>query len=287
MTISSWLTIILMAKAAAAPQETALLDHSSRSSVGMPISGRVISDDRLELGLMRVQLLDIGSRRIVADSMLNAGGGFQLPAQPLGFYEFRIVGPAGESRYSLEIQTGSTSYLEIKLPHRNQNGQQATISAARLQHKTSKKAQKEIEAATRDFKKGNRLSAIEHLLLAEAHDPESFDIISNLGALYLKERDPDKALPWLNKAWRIDPNDSPNNTNLSAYYAYKDDYAKAEEFAVASLRTNPNSTHARYMLAVSLLKQGKDTAGARIHLNQIQGDFAPARNLLLSMQPKE
>ncbi|MCX6611557.1 MAG: hypothetical protein NTW74_11990, partial [Acidobacteria bacterium] len=199
----------------------------------------------------------------------------------------RIVGQAGESRYTLEIQSGSTSYLEIKLPQRNQAGQQATISASRLQHKTAKRAQKEIEAATREFKKGNRRQAIEHLLLGETFDPDNFDIVSNLGALYLKERDPEKALPWLNRAWHIDPNDAPNNTNLSAYYAYRDDYAKAEEFAVASLKTNPNSTHARYMLALSLLKQGKDTENARSHLNQIQGAFAPAKNLLLSMQPKE
>jgi len=287
MIVSSWLTIFLMANPAANPQEVVQMGHTSHASMDMPISGKVISDDRLELGLLRVQLIDIGSRRVVADAALSVGGGFQLPAQPIGFYEFRIVGQTGEPRYSLEIQTGSTSYLEIKLPHRNLNGQQATISAARLQHKTPKKAQKQIEAATKDFKKGDRLKAIDHLLIGDTYDPENFDILCNLGALYLKARDPEKAIPWLNKAWRIDPKDSPNNTNLSAYYAYKDDYAKAEEFAVASLKTNPNSTHARYMLAVSLLKQGKDMESARTHLNQIQGAFAPARNLLLSMKPKE
>ncbi len=284
---SSWLAIILMATPAVCSTEAAQIEHSGQASIATPISGRVISDDRLELSMLRVQLIDIGSRRIVADSVLNAGGSFHLPGQPIGFYEFRIVGQTGEPRYTVEIHTGSTSHIEIKLPQRNLNGQQATVSASRLQHKTPRKAQKQIEAATKDFRKGNRLKAIEELLVGSTYDPDNFDVVSNLGALYLQEREPEKAIPWLNKAWRIDPNDSPNNTNLSVYYAYKDDFAKSEEFAVASLRSNPNSTQAHYMLAVSLLKQGKDTESARAHLDQIQSSFAPAKNLLLSMQPKE
>lgn len=287
MTISSWLTIILMTNAAFTPQESTFVEHSDRGPVGMPIAGKVISDDPIELGHLRVQLMDIGSGSIVADSTLSVAGDFQFPGQPAGFYELRIVGQAGEPRYTREIHTGAMSYLEIKLPQRNMTKRPATISAAHLQHKTTKKAQKEIEAAAREFKKGNRLKAIEHLLLGDTLDPGNFEIVSNLGALYLKEGDPEKALPWLNSAWRIDPNDSPNNTNLSAYYAYKDDYAKAEEFATASLKSNPNSTQARYMLALSLLKQGKDTESARTHLGLIQGAFSPAKNLLLSMQPKE
>jgi tetratricopeptide (TPR) repeat protein len=275
-----WLTVLLL-------QELTQQVHPSRSSNSAAITGKVISRDRLELGLLRAQLIEIGSQRVLAESMLNVAGGFQLPAPPNGIFEFRIIGQAGESRYSLEIQSATSSYLEIQLPERGLTTQSATISAQRLQHKTPRKAQQQIDAATRNFKKGNRLKAIEDLLLGSTFDPDNFDIASNIGALYLKERDPEKALPWLNKAWLIDPNDSPNNTNLSAYYAYQNDYAKAEEYAAASLRTNPTSTHARYMLAVSLLKQGKDTEGARSHLNQIQGAFSPAKALLLSMQPKE
>ena len=275
-----WLTVLLL-------QELTQQAHPSRSSNNAAITGKVISRDRLELGLLRAQLIEIGSQSVLAESMLNVAGGFQLPAPSNGIFEFRIIGQAGETRYSLEIQSATTSYLEIQLPERGLATQPATISAQRLQHKTPKKAQQQIDAATRNYKKGNRLKAIDDLLLGSTFDPDNFDITSNIGALYLKERDPEKALPWLNKAWLIDPNDSPNNTNLSAYYAYKDDYAKAEEYASASLRANPNSTHARYMLAVSLLKQGKDTEDARTHLNQIQSAFSPAKALLLSMQPKE
>ncbi len=282
-----WLPILLLLTSVVAAQELDRMDHPSRTSVGMPISGRVISDDRLELSLLRVQLIDLTSRRIVSDSTLNVSGGFQFPAQPMGFYEFRIFGQAGQTLYTLDFQSATTSYLEVKLPKQNFGSQPATISAPRLQHKTPKKARQQIELATKFYKQGDHPKAIEHLLAGAAIDHENFDILSNLGALYLKDRDPDKAFPWLDKAWRIDPDDSPNNTNLSAYYTYKDDYAKAEEFAAASLRANPNSTHARYMLAVSLLKQGKNTEGARTHLDQIQGSFAPAKNLLLSLQPKE
>jgi tetratricopeptide (TPR) repeat protein len=144
-----------------------------------------------------------------------------------------------------------------------------------------------LDAAAKAFEKGDRPKAIALLEAGAIEDPECFEIASNLGALYLKLQSPERALPWLEKARSIDPDDSPNNTNLSAYYAFKDDYPKVEAFAAASLRVNPNSTHARFMLAVALLKQGKSTELARTHLGQIQDEFIPARNLLQALRAKE
>ena len=108
-----------------------------------------------------------------------------------------------------------------------------------------------------------------------------------MGALYLQEREADKAIEWLERAHQIDPGDAVNNTNLSAYHAYKDDYEKSQRFAEASLRSDPSSVRARYMLAFSLVQQGKNVDSARQHLERIQNVFGPARNLLLSLTPKQ
>lgn len=154
-------------------------------------------------------------------------------------------------------------------------------------HQTPKAAARELEAATKAFQKGNRTKAIEHLEKAAMLDPENFEAESNLGALYLQEHQTQKAYEWLAKAHRIDPGDSVNNINLSAYYANEGQFAKAEEHALNGLKQDPNSVRGRYMLAVALVRQGKNVDNARTHLNDIQNQFSPAKSLLQSLMPNQ
>jgi tetratricopeptide (TPR) repeat protein len=282
---------VWMALAIATPAP-AQIDEASRSKWigaenGMPISGRVHSSDKLELSLLQIQLHDPATGRIIAASQIRTDGSFQFPIVPIGFYELRIVTPGSGIRLSKEIHTGSPAFLDLQLTEKISPATNKPISAARLAHTTPAKAQKQIQAATKAFEKGDRSKAIEYLLNAVAIDPQNFDAISNLGALQLQERQPDKALPWLLKAKDIDALDAANNLNLSAYYAFIDDYSKAESYAAASLRTDPNSAKAHYLLAFALVRQGKNLDYAKSHLSGIQNDFAPAKLLLNSLNPKQ
>lgn len=265
----------------------AQLDFNTHSSSTLPIPGRVNSPEKRELGLLRVQLIDHGSRRTLVDMPLGINGDFQLPAMPSGFYEFRIVGQADDVRYAQDIHVGTISSLSIYLPSRTGQNNGNAISALRLMHETPRKAAKELEAASKALRKQDRAKAIEHLEKAAAIDPENFDVASNLGAIYMQQQQAAKAFLWMEKAYRIDPNDSVNNINLSAYYANEGKYQKAEEYAAAGLRADPQSVRGRFMLAVSLVRQGKNVDNARTHLNQIQNQFAPARSLLLTLRPNQ
>ena len=281
------LATVALTEHAAAQIASDQMESKGRGSLGYPVMGVVTSSDRLALSLLRVQMVEAGSSRVVCDQQIGIQGNFHLPAQPIGFYELRVVGATGEIRYSQEIHNSSTGDLNIVLGEKKQTAGNKLISAARLEHKTTKRAKKEIAEATKAFQNGKRQDAIRHLEVAAADDPDSFDALSNLGALHLQEREADKAIAWLERAYKIDPTDAANNTNLSAYHAFKDDYAKAQYFAEASLRSDPDSSRAHYMLAFSLVRQGKNMDSARQHLEKIQDLFGPARNLLLSLTPKQ
>ena len=289
---TSLLTALLLATAALTGQAAAQIaleqmESNGSRSLGQPISGVVTGSDRLAVGLLRIQMLEAGSYRIVCDQQVGIPGNFHLPAQPLGFYELRVVGAAGEIRHSQDLHNSTGGDLTIVLGEKKQPGNNGLISAARLEHKTTKRAKKEVGEAMKAFRKGKRLEAIQHLEAAASGDPKCFDALTNLGALYLQEGEADKAIEWLKRAHRIDPGDAANNTNLSAYHAYKDDYEKSQRFAEASLRSDPSSVRAHYMLAFSLVQQGKNVDSARQHLERIQNVFGPARNLLLSLTPKQ
>lgn len=286
MFTTHWIARLLMISVTAAKLATAQIEMSSRSSMSLPISGQVTLPDPLMASLMRVQVVDLGNGRVVVDQPLGVRGAFQLPSLAMGFYELRILGGAGEVRHSQELHTSSGAFLQIHLGGLGAKDGRTSISALRLMHQTPKKAQKELKVAAKALQEKDRLKAIEHLEKAAVEDPESFEVVSNLGALYLQESKPDQAAPWLERAYRIDPNDSVNNVNLSAYYANRGDYVKAEEHAAAGVRMDPNSVRGRFMLAVALVRQGKDVEVARGHLNQIQNQFGPARSLLLSLKPQ-
>jgi tetratricopeptide (TPR) repeat protein len=236
---------------------------------------------------MQVQLQDPSTGKTVASSTLQTDGSFQFSAVPIGFYELRVISPGAGIRFSKEVHTGSPSFIDLQLTEPLSLTAHQPISASRLAHVTPAKAQKQIHSAAKAFEKGDRNKAIDHLLNAVSIDPNNFDALSNLGALHLQARQPEKALPWLLKAKSIDALDAPNNLNLSAYFAFVEDYVEAERYAAASLRTNPTSAKAHYMMAYALVRQGKNMDSAKSHLTGIQNDFAPAKLLLNSLNPKQ
>ncbi len=97
---------------------------------------------------------------VVCDQQVGIPGNFQLLAQPLGFYKLRVVGAAGEIRHSQDLHNSTGGELAIVLGDKKQPVNSGLISAARLEHKTTKRAKKEVGEAMKAFRKGKRLEAI-------------------------------------------------------------------------------------------------------------------------------
>lgn len=247
------------------------------------LSGVINSTSPTGIGEMSVQLIDVITRRVLADVRVFGDGTFDLPPHAPGFAELRVVKPAGTTLYVREIHTAAPGAIAIHLPSPLSIGSPGPVSVARLSHRPPKVAVKEFKAAQKANQNKDTVGTLEHLKATVALDPDYFDAIANLEAFYLKSPTLETAKPYLDRAREIDPNDGPNATNLPAYHAQRGEYLKAEEFARMSLKSDPSSAKAHYMLAFALINQVKDLKSVREHLTEIGDRFAAARSLLQSI----
>ncbi len=144
---------------------------------------------------LRVQLIDIGSQRIIAQARVFSDGTFNLPPQAPGFAEIRFVNDAGTVLCEREIHTVTPGVLAIQLPSRKPGGAGGPISARRLGHKTPKAATKAFAAAQKAHRAKDRDRAIQDVQAAAEMDLFYFDALKNLGALYLQGLTPEAAKP--------------------------------------------------------------------------------------------
>jgi len=91
---------------------------------------------------------------------------------------------------------------------------------------------------------------------------------NNLGALYLRQREYQKAIAVLEKGLKLDPKMSSANALLGVSLYEMGDYAAARTKLEAALRANPKDDNAELFLANDLLKLG-DFDSAASHLHQL------------------
>jgi tetratricopeptide (TPR) repeat protein len=91
---------------------------------------------------------------------------------------------------------------------------------------------------------------------------------NNLGSLYLRLREYQKAAAILEKGLKIDPKMSSASVLLGISLYEMDDYAAARPRLESALRANPKDDHAELFLANDLIKLG-DLNAAALHLRQL------------------
>jgi tetratricopeptide (TPR) repeat protein len=250
-----------------------------------PISGIVTGPSKEDMTQLRVELIDLTSRVVRAESIVSSSGTFSMGNVPSGAYELRVVNLLGGTLHSREIHTNAHQQLMITLASVRPLSV-APVSLRRLQHQVPKAARKLMEQAEKFFRDGKKIEAYEKLQAAVAIDPDYFEALSNLGALELIANQPANAIPHLSKALEIEPAASLVAANLSAAHLLLNQLPEAEAAARLSIRGNPNFGRSRYLLAVSLLKQDRVTPEAFHQLDQARKDFPAATELLKLVRPQ-
>jgi O-antigen ligase len=92
--------------------------------------------------------------------------------------------------------------------------------------------------------------AIDEGLMIESIAPDYSDLTSNIGELYLKLRQPDRALPFLQRAVKINPYSAPKRFALALALVESSQTGAAEEELRTAIRLKPGYTE-----AVALLQQ--------------------------------
>jgi tetratricopeptide (TPR) repeat protein len=99
-------------------------------------------------------------------------------------------------------------------------------------------------------------------------DPKLAAAFNNLGALYFRQREFEKAIAILEKGLRIDPKMQSASALIAISLYEMGDYARARTRLEAALRANPKDSNVELTLANDLVKLGQPEA-ALIHLQQI------------------
>lgn len=248
------------------------------------LSGRIEANASSELQRLRVQIVPLGSRRVLSETNPNHRGAFEIES-PTGMHEVRVVTLHGSVIHSQAIQLPYAHTLVIDLRQGSTlAGTNNPISLVRLQHRVPKKAVKEYEAAHDASAQGDRTRALAHLEKAIQIDPLYFEAINNLGVQLIRLERVEEACRMFERAIAIDPADPLAETNLSFALLRLGRFAEAEEAARAGVRADGISPRARFYLAISLLEQRKPRKEILFHLSKASPQLEPARKLMEQLQ---
>jgi tetratricopeptide (TPR) repeat protein len=260
-------------------------DFRRSQLLSVPLQGRLELPEGAEPTRLRVLIVDLGRRAVLAETYASFNGAFDFPALPAGVYDLQVRNLNGDVIHQLSVSIPSATALVVRMTQRPQNLSARSVSARRLAHKIPKAARQDYEKAREQLsdprKSQDVLARLEH---AVELDPEFFEALSVLGAIHLQARHIPQALAFLEKAALIDRHDATLCSNLSLAYLNQHKLVEAETAARDSLEANALNPRARFFLAISLLEQGKARPEAIFHLKQAQQDFPPAQALLAKLE---
>ena len=76
--------------------------------------------------------------------------------------------------------------------------------------------------------------------ILDKHYPNSHDVVGNIGAFYNMMKQPDKSLPYLQRAVALAPNDAMDSWNLGRAYDYSNDNNLAEKWYSKAMSLDPD-----------------------------------------------
>lgn len=142
------------------------------------------------------------------------------------------------------------------------------------------RAAKELERSEKAWQSGDLHSSAQHLEKAVHIYPDYLQAHNLLGTRYMSLRQYKQAVSEFQKATAIDPNSAPTYLSLTVAHFFDGDFAAAEGAGRRALELDPESTATRYVLARSLIQQGRGTPEALELLRQSEAKFPNARLVL-------
>jgi tetratricopeptide (TPR) repeat protein len=85
------------------------------------------------------------------------------------------------------------------------------------------------------FERGQLRADLQLLMVLDKHYPNSHEVIGDFGAVYLKLKEDDKAIPYLQRAVELAPDDPIDSWNLARFYDFAGNASSAERWYLKSL----------------------------------------------------
>jgi tetratricopeptide (TPR) repeat protein len=134
------------------------------------------------------------------------------------------------------------------------------------------------------WRKGQTSEALEHMAEAIRLDPNFVEAQTEAGAIYAVSGKLELALDYFNRALALEPTWAPPNAGKASVLVMLNRDQEAEQAARAALQYDPGSIPAHYMLGIALVRQGKNTREAVVHLKVAADKFPTARAFLAAAE---
>ena len=252
------------------------------SRVLTSVRGTLVTEESLAGNRLVVNLIDEVSRKPFGRSYVSTDGGFEFRDVPAGVYTVEISAASGEpfARQTVTLKSGGDQ-IEVRLPSINKRPVGAgTVSLRELQHPLSSKSKKIFSAAQKASDSGEYLKAVE-ILRGALNDAAAEPFARmNIGVAYLKAGLPAAAVPELQEAARLLPDNGMAHTNLAYALLLTKHLDAAEVECRRALELDRNSAKARWMMGSLLLSKGSHEEEALEDLRLASRDIPKARVIL-------
>ncbi len=246
------------------------------------VEGTVVTDEPLGGNHLIVTLTDTVYHRELARAFVRGDGGFEFRNVAMGIYclELGVQGGDTMEQQMVNIEGGSEP-LEIRLPSRgNKAVGGGTVSVQQLQHPISPKSQKIFEAAQKASAQGDYLKEIEILRRALNDAAAAPNARMNIGVAYLRAGQASQAIPELQEAARLMPQNAVAHTNLAYALLLTERLDASEAECRRALQLDRNNSKARWVMGSILLRQGAHEQEAVADLQFASREIPKARMIL-------
>lgn len=251
------------------------------SRVLSSVKGMVVTDEPLTGNHLIVSLTDSTHRETVR-AYLGNDGSFEFRNVTTGWYTVEIGTVGGDpiQQQMVSIESGGDP-LEIRLPGRVKKPVgSGTVSVGQLQHPLSARAKKIFEAAEKASSKGEYLREIEILRGALADGSAAPYARMNIGIAYIKAGQAASAVPDLQEAARMMPEDPAAHTNLAYALLLNKRMDEGEVECRRALQFDRNNAKARWVMGSILLNKGAHEQEAVEDLHFASREIPKARMVL-------
>jgi tetratricopeptide (TPR) repeat protein len=222
------------------------------------IRGVVASDQQLSGSHLTVKLTDASTHTQIDRAFVAGDGSFEFRHVPTGTYRVELFTSSGESisEEMMNINSG-VDRIEIKLPSStNKVGPPGTVSVRQLRNPLSAKSARMFAEAQKASEKGDYRRAIE-ILRGALNDPSAAPYARmNIGVDLMRVGRTEDAVPELQDAVHLMPDDSAARTNLAYALLLTKRWDVAEEEARRAIELDKNSCRARWVMGSILLIKG-------------------------------
>jgi len=202
---------------------------------------------------------------------VHPDGTFEFQSAVPGTHQLVVTASNGEVLYDDYVHiNGSTDFLTVRLrpTPSTSASHEKTVSIQQLQHHVSGEAAQAFSKAKRAQAKGETEEARRLLHRALEIDPEFADAHNELGVMSVSAGNLADASDEFQRAIDLCPDHAVALANLSIVLGKMEHYDEASSVATRALRVDPSNAKVHFILAISLMRNRKDSTAALSHLDQ-------------------